>query len=66
MKKNSSSQKAKKLQDNGVKILDIEKLEIRGNLECGKDVLIETNVIIQGEVRLGDSVKIRSNPSCSA
>ena len=61
MKKNSSSQKAKKLQDNGVKILDIEKLEIRGNLECGKDVLIETNVIIEGEVRLGDSVKIRSN-----
>ena len=42
MKKNSSSQKAKKLQDNGVEILDIEKLEIRGNLECGKDVLIES------------------------
>ena len=61
MKKNSSSQKAKKLQANGVEILDIEKLEIRGNLECGKDVLIETNVIIEGEVYLGDSVKIRSN-----
>ena len=61
MKKNSSSEKAKKLQDSGVEILDIEKLEIRGNLECGKDVLIETNVIIEGEVYLGDSVKIRSN-----
>jgi len=61
MKKISSSQKAKKLQDNGVKILDIEKLEIRGNLECGRDVLIETNVIFEGEVFLGDGVKIRSN-----
>ena len=61
MKKISSFQKAKKLQDNGVKILDIEKLEIRGNLECGRDVLIETNVIFEGEVFLGDGVKIRSN-----
>jgi bifunctional UDP-N-acetylglucosamine pyrophosphorylase/glucosamine-1-phosphate N-acetyltransferase len=61
MKKNSSSQKAKKLQDDGVIILDVEKLEIRGNLECGRDVFIETNVIIEGEVYLGDCVKIRSN-----
>ena len=44
MKKNSLFQKAKKLQENGVNILDIEKLEIRGNLECGKGVFIETNV----------------------
>ena len=61
MKKNSLLQKAKKLQDNGVTILDIEKLEIRGNLECGKDVLIETNVIVEGKVYLGDYVTIRSN-----
>ena len=54
-------QKAKKLQENGVNILDIEKLEIRGNLECGKDVFIETNVIIEGNVYLGDYVTIRSN-----
>ena len=61
MKKNSLLQKAKKLRDNGVNILDIEKLEIRGNLECGKDVFIETNVIIEGNVYLGDYVTIRSN-----
>ena len=61
MKKNSLFQKAKKLQENGVNILDIEKLEIRGNLECGKDVFIETNVIIEGNVYLGDCVTIRSN-----
>ena len=61
MKKNSLLQKAKKLQDNGVNILDIEKLEIRGNLECGKDVFIETNVIVEGNVYLGDYVTIRSN-----
>ena len=61
MKKNSLLQKAKKLQENGVNILDIEKLEIRGNLECGKGVFIETNVIIEGNVYLGDYVTIRSN-----
>ena len=61
MKKNSLLQKAKKLQENGVNILDIEKLEIRGNLECGKDISIETNVIIEGNVYLGDYVTIRSN-----
>ena len=61
MKKNSLLQKAKKLRDNGVNILDIEKLEIRGNLECGKDVFIETNVIVECKVYLGDYVTIRSN-----
>ena len=59
--KNNLLQKAKKLQKNGVTILDIEKLEIRGNLECGKKVFIETNVIIEGDVFLGDYVTIRSN-----
>ena len=61
MNKNSLFQKAKKLQENGVNILDVEKLEIRGNLECGKDVFIETNVIVEGNVYLGDYVTIRSN-----
>ena len=59
--KNNLLQKAKKLLENGVTILDIEKLEIRGNLECGKEVFIETNVIIEGDVFLGDYVTIRSN-----
>ena len=59
--KSNLLQKAKKLQKNGVTILDIEKLEIRGNLECGKEVFIETNVIIEGDVFLGDYVTIRSN-----
>ena len=59
--KSNLLQKAKKLQKNGVTILDIEKLEIRGNLECGKGVLIETNVIVEGKVYLGDYVTIRSN-----
>ena len=59
--KNNQNIKAKKLQEQGVKILDIDKLEIRGNLKCGKNVEIETNVIIQGDVYIGNSVKIGSN-----
>lgn len=59
--KNNQNIKARKLQEQGVKIFDIDKLEIRGNLKCGKNVEIETNVIIEGNVYIENSVKIGSN-----
>lgn len=42
----------------GVMLADPERFDLRGNLEHGKDVEIDTNVIIAGEVRLGNRVKI--------
>lgn len=42
----------------GVMLADPERFDLRGNLEHGKDVEIDTNVIIEGEVRLGNRVKI--------
>lgn len=42
----------------GVMLLDPERFDLRGELEHGKDVEIDINVIIEGKVRLGNRVKI--------
>ena len=42
----------------GVSLTDPERFDLRGELEHGKDVEIDINVIIEGNVRLGDRVKI--------
>ncbi|QIQ20297.1 bifunctional UDP-N-acetylglucosamine diphosphorylase/glucosamine-1-phosphate N-acetyltransferase GlmU [Zophobihabitans entericus] len=52
--------KAKELLLAGVTIMDPNRFDLRGELYCGKDVIIDTNVIIEGTVRLGDRVYIGS------
>lgn len=53
--------RADKLMDDGVTLADPARLDIRGNLTCGKDVFIDVNVIFEGDVHLGDNVRIESN-----
>lgn len=53
--------RAGELLDMGVTLADPERIDIRGNLTCGKDVVIDVNVIFEGDVQLGDNVCIRSN-----
>lgn len=43
---------------NGVTLLDPRRIDIRGNLHCGRDVTIDINCIFEGEVTLEDGVKI--------
>jgi len=45
----------------GVSLRDPERLDIRGSLIAGRDVEIDVNVIIEGQVRLGDRVRIGTN-----
>ena len=45
----------------GVRIHDPNRVYIRGDLVCGLDVAIEINVIIEGQIILGDGVKIGAN-----
>jgi bifunctional UDP-N-acetylglucosamine pyrophosphorylase/glucosamine-1-phosphate N-acetyltransferase len=45
----------------GVTLADAARLDVRGRLDCGKDVFIDANVVIEGEVRLGDFVTIGAN-----
>jgi bifunctional UDP-N-acetylglucosamine pyrophosphorylase/glucosamine-1-phosphate N-acetyltransferase len=50
------------LLERGVTLLDPERLDVRGTLTTGRDVVIDVDVIIEGEVRLGDGVRI--GPYC--
>ena len=52
---------AEDLMEQGVSLLDPARLDIRGTLTCGKDVIIDVNVVFEGEVRLGDNVNIGPN-----
>ena len=49
---------AEKLLLAGVMLIDPERFDLRGTLEHGKDVEIDVNVIVEGNVRLGERVKI--------
>lgn len=54
------TEQAEKLLLAGVMLLDPARFDLRGNLQHGRDVVIDTNVIIEGQVRLGNNVKIGS------
>ena len=45
----------------GVTVIDPERLDIRGQVETGKDVVIDVNVILEGHVKLGNGVTIGAN-----
>jgi bifunctional UDP-N-acetylglucosamine pyrophosphorylase/glucosamine-1-phosphate N-acetyltransferase len=45
----------------GVGFADPARVDIRGKLECGKDVFIDINAVFEGDVYLGDGSKIESN-----
>ena len=45
----------------GVGFADPARVDIRGSLNCGKDVFIDVNAVFEGDVELGDGVTIESN-----
>ncbi|MBV1774423.1 bifunctional UDP-N-acetylglucosamine diphosphorylase/glucosamine-1-phosphate N-acetyltransferase GlmU [Burkholderiaceae bacterium DAT-1] len=45
----------------GVTLLDPSRFDLRGTLQCGKDVEIDVNVIFEGDVVLADGVRIGAN-----
>ena len=51
-----------KLMLNGATALDPDRLDVRGKVTTGKDVIIDINVIFEGNVQLGDRVQI--GPTC--
>ena len=52
---------AEKLLDQGVTLLDKTRIDVRGKVTAGKDCTIDVNVILEGDVTLGDNVSIKSN-----
>jgi len=49
------------LMESGVTLMDPARFDLRGTLTCGQDVLIDVNVVIEGDVTLGDRVQIGPN-----
>ena len=53
---------AKRLLEAGVALADLWRVDVRGDLECGRDVRIDVNCVFEGNVRLGDRVRV--GPNC--
>ena len=53
---------AERLMQAGVQIADPQRVELRGNIETGTDISIDINVVLEGEISLGDGVQI--GPGC--
>jgi len=47
----------------GVTLIDPSRVDIRGDVKCGSDVVIDINVILEGHVVLEDKVNVGAN-SC--
>jgi bifunctional UDP-N-acetylglucosamine pyrophosphorylase/glucosamine-1-phosphate N-acetyltransferase len=52
---------AAKLLESGVTLADPARIDVRGELTCGRDVSIDVNCIFEGRVALGDGVRIGAN-----
>lgn len=53
--------KASQLMMDGVTLRDPARIDIRGNLTVGMDVVIDINCLFEGDVRLGSNVNIGAN-----
>ena len=49
------------LMEQGVRLADPARLDVRGSLECGQDVEIDVNCVFEGRVSLGDGVRVQAN-----
>lgn len=55
-------QEALRLMEQGVSLLDPNRLDCRGTLSCGNDVIIDINCVFEGNNQLGHGVSI--GPNC--
>ena len=49
---------ADQLMENGVTVIDPNRIDVRGKLICGKDVTIDVNTVFIGDVTLGNGVSV--------
>ncbi len=52
---------AQALLEGGVTLMDPARLDVRGTLRCGRDVVIDVNCVFEGRVELGDGVQVGAN-----
>lgn len=46
----------------GVTVMDPTRVDLRGAVSCGRDVVLDVNVVLEGEVEIGDDVVV--GPGC--
>jgi bifunctional UDP-N-acetylglucosamine pyrophosphorylase / glucosamine-1-phosphate N-acetyltransferase len=56
------AREARRLLDAGVTLADPARIDVRGTLECGRDVSIDVNCVFEGRVTIGDNVRV--GPNC--
>ena len=49
------------LMESGVTLADPGRIDVRGELDCGRDVTIDVNCVFEGRVALGDGVEVGAN-----
>jgi bifunctional UDP-N-acetylglucosamine pyrophosphorylase/glucosamine-1-phosphate N-acetyltransferase len=52
---------AHRLMEEGVRLADPARLDVRGDLSCAHDVSIDVNCVFMGQVSLGEGVRIGAN-----
>jgi len=58
----AQSRHAARLLEAGVTLADPARIDVRGTLQCGRDVSIDVNCVFEGKVTLADGVRI--GPNC--
>ena len=53
--------KSEQLLDQGITLMDVNRVDLRGHVKAGKDCSIDVNVILEGNIILGENVTIKSN-----
>jgi len=61
MERTKQAMIADELMQQGVSLYDPARLDVRGELVCGKDVTIDVNCIVEGRVELKDGVQVGPN-----
>ena len=52
---------ALRLMEQGVRLMDPARFDVRGVLQCGQDVSIDVNCVFEGQVSLGEGVQVGAN-----
>ena len=53
--------RAEQLMAQGVIVRDARRLDVRGEVKAGRDVILDTDVLLEGRVELGDNVNVGAN-----
>ncbi len=54
-------QLAQQLMAGGATLADPARIDVRGHFKCGQDVFLDINLLVEGEVSIGDNVTIGAN-----